>query len=163
MIKLPKAGEIVEYDVMTFPTFDWNDLFKSRTIEKSIDSLGDEGIRLIHDKEKLPSLVVHDATHIPQVNLMNQEIKHVRRPTQPFDVNCHAYISFARNSDVFGFHDDLDDVYIWQCYGTTDWEVPKYNIQNTLLPGQMIYIPAGVKHRAIVTGPRISVSFSIGT
>ena len=46
MIKLPKAGEIVEYDVMTFPTFDWNDLFKSRTIEKSIDSLGDEGIRL---------------------------------------------------------------------------------------------------------------------
>ena len=94
---------------------------------------------------------------------MKQEIKHVRRPTQPFDVNCHAYISFARNSDVFGFHDDLDDVYIWQCYGTTDWEVPKYNIQNTLLPGQMIYIPAGVKHRAIVTGPRISVSFSIGT
>nr|BCU99793.1 MAG: hypothetical protein CM15mV30_0890 [uncultured marine virus] len=32
------------------------------------------------------------------------------------------------------FHDDLDDVYIWQCYRTTDWEVPKYNIQNTLLP-----------------------------
>ena len=36
MIKLPKAGEIVEYDVMTFPTFDWNDLFKSRTIEKCL-------------------------------------------------------------------------------------------------------------------------------
>ena len=54
-------------------------------------------------------------------------------------------------------------VYIWQCYGTTDWEVPKYNIKNTLLPGQMIFIRAGVEHRAIVTGPRISVSFSIGT
>jgi len=28
MIKLPREGEIVEYDVMTFPTFDWNDLLK---------------------------------------------------------------------------------------------------------------------------------------
>ena len=67
----------------------------------------------------------------------------------------------AEYADMVG--EDVDDVYIWQCYGTTDWEVPKYNIKNTLLPGQMIFIRAGVEHRAIITGPRISVSFSIGT
>ena len=54
MIKLPKAGEIVEYDVMTFPTFDWNDLSNKNgsevgVIAQEIEALNLPGITSVRE------------------------------------------------------------------------------------------------------------------
>lgn len=155
---LPNPGEIFEYD---FELFDWNDVAKS--VDPSIAILGDLGFRTILEGGRVPTLAVHEASVIPQVKIVKDIIDARRRPKYPLQVNCHIYASMSKESDVFGYHDDGDDTYIWQVWGNTDWSIPQYNVEHTLQPNQMIYIPAGVKHRAILTGPRISVSFSLGT
>lgn len=154
---LPSVGQIYEYD---FELFDWNDVVKG--IDKSLQRMGDEGFRMISEGGRVPSFAIHDASCINQVNLVRHFIEKQRRIPDGFQLNCHLYASMSYESDVFGFHTDVDDVYIWQVRGTTNWQVEDALEDCTLLPNQMIYIPQGYKHRPILKGPRISVSFSVG-
>lgn len=156
-MRLPQPGQVASLD---FATFDWNDVIKS--IDLSIENMGDEGFRLIQENKSVPSFAVHDASVIPQVSIMKNWILSQRRIPSGFSLNCHLYASMSGDAGAFGMHNDVDDVYIWQVRGTTNWIIPEYDFKESLMPGDFIYIPNGVDHSPELTGPRISVSFSIG-
>jgi mannose-6-phosphate isomerase-like protein (cupin superfamily) len=71
---------------------------------------------------------------------------------------AHIYVSTAKGNHGFGKHNDTEDVYFWQCQGSTKWitDLGEY----TLEPGDVIYVPAGVNHEVISLTPRAGISMS---
>lgn len=150
---LPNPGEIVEYD---FELFDWNQCIDC--FQKSIDVSGDFGVKPLFDGQKIPSFSVHNANIIPQVQKVKDFILRNRRQKT---CSSHMFVSLTNESHAWGLHSDKIDVYVWQVYGTTKWEVEYYDLKHDLSPNQMLYIPAGTMHRAIPVEPRIALSFGI--
>lgn len=70
----------------------------------------------------------------------------------------HTYISFGKNSMTFGNHKDDVDVLLVQAKGITSYVCD--DITYTLNPGDSLLIPKGVYHEPIVSGPRVTLSFS---
>jgi len=70
----------------------------------------------------------------------------------------HMYTSFANNSTTFGNHFDPVDVLLVQAKGTTSYQCE--DVMYTLNPGDTLFIPEGSFHDPIVSGPRITLSFS---
>jgi ribosomal protein L16 Arg81 hydroxylase len=71
---------------------------------------------------------------------------------------AHVYVSTEKGNHGFGKHNDPDDVYFWQCQGSTKW-VTDYG-DYTLEPGDLIYVPATVNHEVISLTPRAGLSMS---
>ena len=71
---------------------------------------------------------------------------------------AHTYISFGSNSMVFDNHCDPVDVLLVQAKGTTSYVCD--DITYTLNPGDSLFIPEGFYHKPIVSGPRVTFSFS---
>lgn len=170
-IILPGPNQVFEYD---FELFDWNVAmenfqasvqervnigFPDRRAVRSIGEITDE------EFNRLPSIVSHHAELIPQVKLISDIIESKRMLNPDRDrINSHLFASFIENSAVFDLHHDECDTYVWQIIGTTNWYVEgEEPYEHVLEPNQMIYIPKYVKHRPIITGPRVSVSFSVET
>jgi mannose-6-phosphate isomerase-like protein (cupin superfamily) len=70
----------------------------------------------------------------------------------------HTYISFGSDSMTFGNHKDPVDVLLVQAKGTTSYICD--DITHVLNPGDSLFIPKGSYHNPIVSGPRITLSFS---
>jgi len=70
----------------------------------------------------------------------------------------HTYISFANNSMTFGNHYDPVDVLLVQAKGSTSYRCE--DVTYTLNPGDSLFIPKGLYHDPIVSGPRVTLSFS---
>jgi len=70
----------------------------------------------------------------------------------------HMYTSFASDSMTFGNHCDPVDVVLVQAKGTTSYLCD--DITYTLNPGDSLFIPEGFYHKPIVSGPRVTLSFS---
>ena len=70
-----------------------------------------------------------------------------------------VYVSFSKISELFPMHTDRVDVIIAQMVGNISYEFSDGSI-HTLEPGDTILIPKGVPHRAILHGPRITLSCS---
>ena len=71
----------------------------------------------------------------------------------------HTYVSFAQSSSTFGGHEDETDVLIVQAIGVVTYRFDDGQL-HTLLPGDAIYIQAGVWHQPQVLTPRVTLSFS---
>ena len=70
----------------------------------------------------------------------------------------HLYTSFAGDSMTFGNHYDPVDVVLVQAKGTTSYRCD--DITYTLNPGDSLFIPKEFYHEPIVSGPRVTLSFS---
>ena len=70
----------------------------------------------------------------------------------------HMYTSFGSDSMTFGNHNDDLDVLLVQAKGSTSYICDDKT--HTLNPGDSLFIPKGFYHEPIVSGPRITLSFS---
>jgi len=150
---LPNPGQVFEYD---FDLFDWNAV--ADAFNYSVQQHGENGILV--QPATIPSHVILFGECIPVVKEIQDLIHEKRRLTDDDRVNCHIFYTMSTSQFTIGEHSDIHDVYIWQVKGRTQWWIEgQEDIQLGI--NQMIYIPAGVKHKPTVTIPRISVSFSI--
>jgi hypothetical protein len=116
------------------------------------------------------SLVLNDVgRQLPAIAAMNAMVeRHLR-----CNINTNAYVSFNRDS-AFKAHFDPHNVLIlqlqgrkrWWCYGqktrfpmkgqtfSTLEELPPVEWEGVLEPGDMLYVPRGDIHRAMVEGPQ---------
>jgi mannose-6-phosphate isomerase-like protein (cupin superfamily) len=150
---LPNPGQIIEYD---FELFDWNECISC--FQKSIDRSGDFGVKPLFDGQKIPSFSVHNANIIPQVQKVKDFILSMTRQKS---CSSHMFVSLTNESHAWNWHSDKIDVYVWQVFGKTKWNVDFYDLECELAPNQMIYIPAGTMHKATPIEPRIALSFGI--
>jgi len=70
----------------------------------------------------------------------------------------HMYTSFGGNSMTFGRHYDPVDVLLVQAKGSTTYQCDDDTY--TLNPGDSLFIPKESYHNPIVSGPRVTLSFS---
>lgn len=70
----------------------------------------------------------------------------------------HTYVSFGNDSMTFGNHKDDVDVLLVQAKGSISYNCD--DISYTLNPGDSLLIPKGFYHKPMVSGPRITLSFS---
>ena len=70
----------------------------------------------------------------------------------------HMYTSFGNNSMTFGNHCDPVDVLLVQAKGSTSYRCD--DVTYTLNPGDSLFIPKEFYHEPIVSGPRVTLSFS---
>jgi mannose-6-phosphate isomerase-like protein (cupin superfamily) len=76
-----------------------------------------------------------------------------------FGVNeAHMYISLVAGHVGYKPHDDVVDVWFWQCQGVSKWTVGGF--QYTMNPGDLIFIPAGTEHGVESLSPRAGISMS---
>jgi len=70
----------------------------------------------------------------------------------------HMYASFGSNSTTFGRHNDPVDVLIVQAKGSVTYQCD--DVTYTLNPGDSLFLPKESYHDPIVSGPRVTLSFS---
>lgn len=70
----------------------------------------------------------------------------------------HMYTSFGYDSSTFGNHYDPVDVLLVQAKGSTSYRCD--DVTYTLNPGDSLFIPKESYHEPIVSGPRVTLSFS---
>ena len=79
--------------------------------------------------------------------------------------DAHFYCSYSEKSNSFKEHADLDDNFLVHANGSVRWTV--YNslenkeddiTEHDLTVGDLLYIPKGLKHKAIPLSKRISIS-----
>ena len=70
----------------------------------------------------------------------------------------HMYTSFGNDSMTFGNHCDPVDVLLVQAKGSTSYRCG--DITYTLNPGDSLLLPKESYHEPIVSGPRVTLSFS---
>ena len=103
--------------------------------------------------------VTHDAETIEKVNNINKIFEEL------FPNNCvtaHLYASLTEISGTFGKHNDDIPVFIWQGIGITRWTVYEdKDYVYDLMPGEMLYVPKEVYHKAEPITPRVGISFGI--
>lgn len=151
---LPSVGQVYEYD---FDVFDWNSV--AEAMDYSVKTYGEKGILV--QQGPIPNIVILHGECIPVVKEIADEIHKARRMTEKDRVNCHIFYNMTPTQFSIDAHQDLDDVYIWQVKGRTNWWVEECFDDCQLGLNQMIYIPRGTMHKPTITIPRISVSFSI--
>jgi len=151
---LPNLGQVFEYD---FETFDWNAV--AEAMNYSVKLRGQDGILV--QQGPIPNIVILHGECIPIVKKIAIDIHMKRQLTDKDRVNCHIFYNMSPSQFTIDKHSDMHDVYIWQVKGKTEWWIENVADEINLVNNQMIYIPAGVKHKPTVTIPRISVSFSI--
>ena len=70
----------------------------------------------------------------------------------------HMYASFGSNCTTFGRHNDPVDVLIVQAKGSVTYQCD--DTTYTLNPGDSLFFPKDSYHDPIVSGPRVTLSFS---
>jgi len=123
----------------------------------------DKWIRLFPDF----SFVANNVTNYPQVQSILNHLKKIN-PNKAY--NANLYCNMSTTGSTFGLHVDTQDVWVWQCVGTTKWAVHYNNgsyhsyegvVVHELKPGNMLYIPKGLYHAAKPLTPRFSISFAV--
>ena len=72
---------------------------------------------------------------------------------------CHLYVSFARQTQTYGRHNDTMDVVIVGAIGTVSYAFDDGEVV-TVQPGDALFIPAGVYHDPASHTHRATLSFS---
>lgn len=73
-------------------------------------------------------------------------------------LSCHLFRS-PKGSISFPLHEDLDDVVVHMVKGRKIFESPSGDLE--LLEGESIFIPRGVKHRAVNVEASLMLSFGL--
>ena len=125
----------------------------------------DDAIEKI-SQESSKMVVLHDNTspNPPTFFLMGDYYPGTLRDTfEAVSKDCgvkvmHMYTSFGSNSTTFGRHNDPVDVLIVQAKGSVTYQCD--DATYTLNPGDSLFLPTDVYHDPIVSGPRVTLSFS---
>lgn len=136
---------------VNFPTLTWDDVIFN--LNKNVLEEDDYKI--------LPNLgfVTHHTRHLRKVCDVGMEIQKLF-PTNY--ITSHLYFSLLEISKTFGKHNDYQHVFYWQCIGITEWTVwDKEEYVYNLMPGEIIYVPAGMDHSTKPITPRAGISFGI--
>lgn len=97
--------------------------------------------------------VTDDAIKIKELKPLFEKIK----PTF-----AHLYLSLTNLDETFEAHIDTMDVWFWQAIGKTHWKTyeTEQGSEFLLEPGDLIYIPRGVKHKVKSLTPRVGISMA---
>jgi len=137
-----------------------DDSFEKLTWEDVIDNLDRTITEDLHYKSRDNyGIVTHDTRDILKIYPVLNKIKEC---LPGVEITTHLYTSFTSISKTFGKHNDVMDVVIWQCIGTTHWTIYDDKTFNyRLKPGEFLYIPKEMYHDTTPITPRSSVSFGI--
>lgn len=74
-----------------------------------------------------------------------------------------VFVNFVGREFNVPRHFDERETIFWQCQGTTFWHVyppeSEFPMSVELSPGDMIYVPKGIRHEVIVDKPRAAIAF----
>lgn len=135
------------------PNFTWNDVIKN--IDISIQN------NLSGTIFEMGGISLFEIYGIKDCELFMETLKKNNPKNNYF--TSHMYISLSKKSKSFGKHRDNSDVWVWQCIGRSKWSVFENSkeFQYTLNPGDFLYIPKLIFHKATPLSPRVSISFGI--
>lgn len=77
-------------------------------------------------------------------------------------IHVTAITNFIKHDKKYEIHSDQTEVINWHCIGKIDWNVYDKDDRCSTLsiePGDLVFIPAGIKHEVIVYEPRASLIF----
>jgi hypothetical protein len=77
-------------------------------------------------------------------------------------IHVTAITNFIKHDKKYEIHSDQTEVINWHCIGKIDWNVYDKDSKCSTLsiePGDLVFIPAGMKHEVIVYEPRASLIF----
>lgn len=104
---------------------------------------------------------------VPMVDDLTKELQQFLNVEH---VSCHNYAGFSPNAKASPVHQDAMDVLFVMAKGTMPWRVfengydddkkeGKSTFSRRLVPGDYIYVPAGVYHAAYPDRSRVGFSF----
>lgn len=76
--------------------------------------------------------------------------------------NIKTIATFAVGENEYYIHKDDHDVILLQCEGTVEWRIydsfdsTEY-LSYIIEPGDLVFAPKGIIHKAVVTGPRATI------
>jgi ribosomal protein L16 Arg81 hydroxylase len=134
-----------------FPTLTWDEVifnFNKNVVEntdyKLMDNFG---------------FVTHQTEHNRKIYKIGDELQKIFPNNS---ITAHLYVSFLEISKTFGRHNDNSHVFFWQCIGITQWKVwDDKEYTYNLMPGEVLYVPAGMDHDTKPITPRAGISFGI--
>tara|TARA_R110000824_G_scaffold252206_3_gene440952 strand:- start:1397 stop:1834 length:438 start_codon:yes stop_codon:yes gene_type:complete len=100
------------------------------------------------------SLVLTSPTLPPTLQIAFDEVK----KTEDITI-LHVYASLSHRSSTFGRHSDSMDVLLVQAIGETGYRFDDGKTI-TLKPNDGLIIKKGIYHEPIISGPRVTLSFS---
>tara|TARA_R100000655_G_scaffold4403_1_gene14136 strand:+ start:1723 stop:2421 length:699 start_codon:yes stop_codon:yes gene_type:complete len=110
----------------------------------------------------------HGSIILTKASLLTPEISSIAGAIEEHfggAADAHFYCSYSEKSNSFKEHADLDDNFLVHANGSVRWTV--YNslenkeddiTEHDLTVGDLLYIPKGLKHKAIPLSKRISIS-----
>jgi hypothetical protein len=156
-----------KFKVLGCPLLTWeeaiaalNDRFQDKTLTIASSDGRDGDFKfsetLIIDLDPTPRNVI-------LINTLGIKEKAERICKHPFHLSCSLYLSFTAQAKSHGKHMDIADVFHWQQKGETEFSVWEEDQKFTynLLPGDCVFIPAGIYHDVLPLSPRFGISFGI--
>tara|TARA_B100001057_G_C22646861_1_gene870439 strand:+ start:407 stop:826 length:420 start_codon:yes stop_codon:yes gene_type:complete len=119
-----------------------------------IDNLNDSANRGEEIKfSQVGFYVTHSALRIKELQPLFDKIK---------PIHAHLYLSLSNLDETFEPHEDFMDVWFWQAIGKTHWKTyeTEQGSEFLLEPGDLIYIPRGIKHKVKSLTPRVGISMA---
>ena len=106
------------------------------------------------------SLTINLVSEVGLTKSIEDAYKEVKKSTNAWTM--HMFVSFAKDAHSWGRHKDDMDVLLVQAIGETSYKFDDDSLVS-LSPGNSLFIPAGEYHDPVVTGPRVTLSFSWGS
>ena len=146
------------------PKVTWGDCIDKISQESMINIAGrkptyvSEHLRWIADAhEVLPTYIMTGEPRTDYPLSLAQAWHEIKSVTNALRMD--VLISFAKNSQTYGRHNDTMDVLITQAIGQMSYKFDD-GVTHVLSPGDAIFIPKGTYHDPITTGPRVTLSVS---
>ena len=109
-----------------------------------------------------------DSFVISNLSRYNKDINNICKALESITGNAadaHLYGGLHTYSKSFGIHKDTPHNIVVQVDGSCLWRVWKDSVmvvEDTLYPGDVIFVPGAFYHEAIPNGKRLSISFPFG-
>jgi len=149
-------GEFLKEYKDSFPVctkVEWSDV-----IEKIDNEFKEKTYKHLFKEGYPPTFVLHNS-FLP--GTLKDAFKEVNKKCGVTET--HVYTSMGDNSPTFGSHHDEMDVLIVQAIGTLQYDFAEEgrNMTSVVLnPGDGLFIPKHEAHCPVVSGPRVTLSFS---
>ena len=133
------------------PRVNWNDVFDRLDYDLT-------HLDTIKEKPRIDELYIG----LYKANTTRGNVKRAVEEVRS-DANVNGdidiYAAFTSTAECIGRHQDDHDVLIVQASGVAEVSFDDGNVVR-MLPGDSLYIPAGVYHDPVALSPRITLSFS---
>jgi hypothetical protein len=100
--------------------------------------------------------------HAGRIPIVGAVRKDIQATVPDTETSAHVFLSMSKDSAGYGRHKDDNDLWFWQCYGTTSWRVEhaQGDYVGTLKPGSWIYVHRELYHTVRPMGARACISFA---